>query len=193
MPRTTTMAAEVLGEVLACRAVPGRPADLEGDDLVFIRAAAGRVSIPIPASRSCGSTTGGVRGMRGLWPCGPVSMPPDSAVQQRRSPVGGQAPPEHEPPDARIVFTWGWRLQPSAAAAEGPAEVGPNGPYRGLRKVAASARRPADTRRVSPNWQRRQCAGQVRRFDREEAMRIQTPPCLVAGPPTAAASSRSVG
>jgi hypothetical protein len=36
-------------------------------------------------------------------------------------------------------------------------------------------------------------AGQVRRLDREEARRIQTPPWLVAGPPTAAASSRSVG
>jgi hypothetical protein len=34
----------------------------------------------------------------------------------------------------------------------------------------------------------------VRRFDREEAMRIETPPCVVAGPPIAAAStSRSVG
>jgi uncharacterized protein (TIGR03083 family) len=42
MPTTTTMAAEVLDEVLARRAVAGRPADLEGDDLAFIRAAAGR-------------------------------------------------------------------------------------------------------------------------------------------------------
>ena len=42
MPQTTTMAAEVLDEVLARRAVPGRPRDLEGDDLAFIRAAAGR-------------------------------------------------------------------------------------------------------------------------------------------------------
>jgi hypothetical protein len=42
MPQTTTMAAEVLDEVLARRAVPGRPADPEGDDLAFIRAAAGR-------------------------------------------------------------------------------------------------------------------------------------------------------
>jgi hypothetical protein len=40
--RTTVMAAEVLDEVLARRAVPGRPADLEADDLAFIRAAAGR-------------------------------------------------------------------------------------------------------------------------------------------------------
>ncbi len=48
MPRTTTMAAEVLEEVLARRAVPGRPADLEGDDLAFIRAAAGRGEHPDP-------------------------------------------------------------------------------------------------------------------------------------------------
>jgi uncharacterized protein (TIGR03083 family) len=48
MPRTTTMAAEVLDEVLARRAVPGRPADLEGDDLAFIRAAAGRGEHPDP-------------------------------------------------------------------------------------------------------------------------------------------------
>jgi uncharacterized protein (TIGR03083 family) len=48
MPRTTTMAAEVLDEVLARRAVPGRPADLETDDLAFIRAAAGRGEHPDP-------------------------------------------------------------------------------------------------------------------------------------------------
>ena len=48
MPRTTTMAAEVLDEILARRAVPGRPADLEGDDLAFIRAAAGRGEHPDP-------------------------------------------------------------------------------------------------------------------------------------------------
>jgi uncharacterized protein (TIGR03083 family) len=48
MPSTTTMAAEVLDEVLARRAVPGRPADLEGDDLAFIRAAAGRGEHPDP-------------------------------------------------------------------------------------------------------------------------------------------------
>jgi hypothetical protein len=48
MPRVTTMAAEVLDEVLARRAVPGRPADLEADDLAFIRAAAGRGEHPDP-------------------------------------------------------------------------------------------------------------------------------------------------
>ena len=48
MPRVTTMAAEVLEEVLARRAVPGRPADLEADDLGFIRAAAGRGEHPDP-------------------------------------------------------------------------------------------------------------------------------------------------
>jgi uncharacterized protein (TIGR03083 family) len=48
MPQTTTMAAEVLDEVLARRAVPGRPAGLEGDDLAFIRAAAGRGEHPDP-------------------------------------------------------------------------------------------------------------------------------------------------
>src|SRR5215216_7532417 len=48
MPRTTVLAAEVLDEVLARRAVPGRPVDLEGDDLGFIRAAAGRGEYPDP-------------------------------------------------------------------------------------------------------------------------------------------------
>lgn len=48
MPTVTTMAAEVLEEVLARRAVPGRPADLEADDLGFIRAAAGRGDHPDP-------------------------------------------------------------------------------------------------------------------------------------------------
>jgi len=48
MPRVTVLAAEVLDEVLARRAVPGRPVDLEGDDLAFIRAAAGRGAYPDP-------------------------------------------------------------------------------------------------------------------------------------------------
>jgi uncharacterized protein (TIGR03083 family) len=48
MPRTTVLAGEVLDEVLARRAVPGRPVDLEGDDLGFIRAAAGRGEYPDP-------------------------------------------------------------------------------------------------------------------------------------------------
>jgi hypothetical protein len=48
LPKTMTMAAEVLEEVLARRAVPGRPVDLEGDDLAFIRAAAGRGEYPDP-------------------------------------------------------------------------------------------------------------------------------------------------
>jgi len=48
MPQTTMMAAEVLDEVLAWRAVPGRPADLAGDDLAFVRAAAGRGEHPDP-------------------------------------------------------------------------------------------------------------------------------------------------
>ena len=48
MPQTTMMAAEVLEEVLARRAVPGRPAELAGDDLAFIRAAAGRGEYPDP-------------------------------------------------------------------------------------------------------------------------------------------------
>jgi len=48
MPRTVTMAAEVLDEVLARRWVPGRPADLEEDDLAFLRAASGRREHPDP-------------------------------------------------------------------------------------------------------------------------------------------------
>jgi ABC transporter len=104
---------------------------------------------------------------RGAWPA-PSRIPP--AGQQR-----------------------GRRLQPSAAAAEGPAEVGSNGPSRRRLDLAASACRPADTRPARPKLAQRQWAGQVRRLDREEAMRIQTPPWLIAGPPTAAASSRSVG
>ncbi|MGH9004062.1 MAG: hypothetical protein ACRDYV_13135 [Acidimicrobiia bacterium] len=42
MPKATPIAAEVLDELLAHVATPGRPADLVGDDLTFIRAAAGR-------------------------------------------------------------------------------------------------------------------------------------------------------
>ncbi|MGH9002907.1 MAG: maleylpyruvate isomerase family mycothiol-dependent enzyme [Acidimicrobiia bacterium] len=48
VPRAYKLAAEVLDEVLARRWVPGRPADLEGDDLAFVRAAAGRGEHPDP-------------------------------------------------------------------------------------------------------------------------------------------------
>ena len=46
MPRATPIAAEILDEALARTKVPGRPADLTGDDLAFIRAAAGRGEHP---------------------------------------------------------------------------------------------------------------------------------------------------
>jgi hypothetical protein len=46
MPKATPIAAEVLEQVLARVAEPGRPADLVGDDLAFIRAAAGRGEHP---------------------------------------------------------------------------------------------------------------------------------------------------
>jgi uncharacterized protein (TIGR03083 family) len=46
MPKATPIAAEILDEVLARTRVPGRPADLAGDDLAFIRAAAGRGEHP---------------------------------------------------------------------------------------------------------------------------------------------------
>jgi uncharacterized protein (TIGR03083 family) len=48
MPKATPIAAEILDEVLARVKVPGRPADLVGDDLAFIRAAAGRGEHPDP-------------------------------------------------------------------------------------------------------------------------------------------------
>ncbi len=48
MPKATPIAAEVLEDVLARVAEPGRPADLVGDDLAFIRAAAGRGEHPDP-------------------------------------------------------------------------------------------------------------------------------------------------
>jgi uncharacterized protein (TIGR03083 family) len=48
MPKAIPIAAEILDEVLARVRVPGRPADLVGDDLAFIRAAAGRGEHPDP-------------------------------------------------------------------------------------------------------------------------------------------------
>ena len=48
MPRATPIAAEILDDVVARTRVPGRPADLTGDDLAFIRAAAGRAEHPDP-------------------------------------------------------------------------------------------------------------------------------------------------
>jgi hypothetical protein len=44
----------------------------------------------------------------------------------------------------------------SLTTAEGPVEVGTNTPWPRRPNMAASARRPADTRRARPNWQRRQ-------------------------------------
>ncbi len=48
MPKATPIAAEILDEVLARVKVAGRPADLVGDDLAFIRAASGRGEHPDP-------------------------------------------------------------------------------------------------------------------------------------------------
>jgi uncharacterized protein (TIGR03083 family) len=48
MPKATPIAAEILEEVLARVAEPGRPADLVGEDLAFIRAAGGRGEHPDP-------------------------------------------------------------------------------------------------------------------------------------------------
>lgn len=75
MPQTTTMAAEVLDEVPARRAVPGRPADLEGDDLAFIRAAAGRATTPIHACRSWDNQHG--QDLAGGGRASPDGMPTD--------------------------------------------------------------------------------------------------------------------
>jgi hypothetical protein len=41
-PRATAVTAQILDELLARRTVPGRPADLVGEDTAFIRAASGR-------------------------------------------------------------------------------------------------------------------------------------------------------
>jgi hypothetical protein len=48
MPKAVPIAAAVLDEVLARTRVAGRPADLAGDDLAFIRAASGRGGHPDP-------------------------------------------------------------------------------------------------------------------------------------------------
>ena len=48
MPAAVPIAAEMLEDVLARTAVPGRPSDLVGDDLAFIRAASGRGEHPDP-------------------------------------------------------------------------------------------------------------------------------------------------
>jgi hypothetical protein len=47
-PEGIWITAEILDELLARRTVPGRPADLVGDDLAFIRAASGRSEHPDP-------------------------------------------------------------------------------------------------------------------------------------------------
>ncbi|MGH9035577.1 MAG: maleylpyruvate isomerase N-terminal domain-containing protein [Acidimicrobiia bacterium] len=48
LPKAIPIAAEILEEVLARVKVAGRPADLVGDDLAFIRAASGRGEHPDP-------------------------------------------------------------------------------------------------------------------------------------------------
>jgi len=48
MPKAIPIAAEILDEVLARVKIAGRPADLVGDDLAFIRAASGRGEHPDP-------------------------------------------------------------------------------------------------------------------------------------------------
>lgn len=48
MPTAVPIAAAILDDVMARTTVPGRPADLVGDDLAFIRAASGRGEHPDP-------------------------------------------------------------------------------------------------------------------------------------------------
>jgi hypothetical protein len=118
--------------------------------------------------------------------CGPVSLPSDTTVQQLPSRWVAKRhqaldPPGHigAPPGVASPARCGsgrgsrrsWALWPLPAAFQ-PGNIGAS---------------PAETRPARPNWHKRQCAGQVRRLDREEAMRIPTPPWLVAGPPVAAA------
>jgi hypothetical protein len=88
-----------------------------------------------------------------------VSLPPDRAVRGAAQPVGGQALPPARAAGTYRTFAWGRAPQRCAAAAEGPAEVGPNGPSRRPPNLTASARRPADTRPARPNWHNRPCAG----------------------------------
>jgi hypothetical protein len=68
--------------------------------------------------------------------CGSVSLPADAAVQQRRSGSWRSAPGVRAP--TRWAFAWGRAPRHAAAAVEGPAEVGPNGPYRSPLSMAAS-------------------------------------------------------
>ena len=97
MPRATVMAAEVLDEVLARRAVPGRPVDLEGDDLGSFGPRLGEVSTPIPASRSWGSATGelGATGLGGGRIVSGAVVGPRACGQQRSITVfSGQPQPQ---------------------------------------------------------------------------------------------------
>jgi hypothetical protein len=48
LPRANAITVAILDELLARRAVAGRPADLRQDDLAFIRAASGRGAHPDP-------------------------------------------------------------------------------------------------------------------------------------------------
>jgi hypothetical protein len=48
MPRATKICATILDQLLARRTVAGRPTDLQGDDLAFVRAASGRGKHPDP-------------------------------------------------------------------------------------------------------------------------------------------------
>jgi uncharacterized protein (TIGR03083 family) len=48
LPRANAITAAILDELLARRTVAGRPADLQSDDLAFIRAASGRGEHPDP-------------------------------------------------------------------------------------------------------------------------------------------------
>jgi hypothetical protein len=47
-PDGIAITAAILDDLLARRTVPGRPADLQGDDLAWIRAASGRGEHPDP-------------------------------------------------------------------------------------------------------------------------------------------------
>jgi Mycothiol maleylpyruvate isomerase N-terminal domain len=95
MPTITTIAAEVLDEVLARRAVPGRPADLEGPTWRSSGPPLGAASTPILASPSWDTTRRPPRSRDGSVAAGQVSFV-SAFTRQRSSAPRGRVQLGHE-------------------------------------------------------------------------------------------------
>src|SRR5512133_3576549 len=123
--------------------------------------------------------------------CGSVSLPADAAVQQRRSGSWRSAPGVRAP--TRWAFAWVALPGTLRQRSRVPPKLGPMAPTGAPSAWQHRARRPADTRRARPNWERDR--GLARTVGSNRGGDADPDPTLACSraAPAAASIPRSVG